>query len=213
MGVIAILFTAAALFWSGYEQAGSSLSLFAERYTQRTIGAMASPMPASWFQSLPAIFVIVFAPVVAAVWIRMAKHGRNPSLGTKMGWGLMFLAIGFLVVAVASRRALANGPVWPSWLVLTYLLHVLGELLISPVGLSSVTKLAPQRLVGQMMGIWFLGASLGNLIAGLFAGEISGDNAAAMPARFFQVVLFAGGVGLILLLCSKPIRRLMPGVE
>ncbi len=213
MGVIAILFVAAALFWSGYEQAGSSLNLFAERYTQRTFGAMASPVPASWFQSLPAIFVIVFAPVVAAVWIRMAKHGRNPSLGTKMGWGLMFLAIGFLVVAFASKRALATGPVWPSWLVFTYLLHVLGELLISPVGLSSVTKLAPQRLVGQMMGIWFLGASLGNLIAGLFAGEVSGDNAAAMPARFFQVVLFAGGVGLILLLCSKRIRRLMPGVE
>ncbi|HTH48574.1 MAG TPA: MFS transporter, partial [Candidatus Limnocylindria bacterium] len=106
-----------------------------------------------------------------------------------------------------------NGPVWPTWLIATYLLHVFGELLLSPVGLSSVTKLAPSRLVGQMMGIWFLGTSLGNLIAGLFAGEVSGDNAAAMPARFLQVVLTAGGTGLLLLLFIKPVRRLMSGVE
>ena len=88
-----------------------------------------------------------------------------------------------------------------------------GELLISPVGLSSVTKLAPPRLVGQMMGIWFLGTSLGNLMAGLFAGEVSGENAAAMPARFLQVVVFSGAVGLVLLLFTKPIRRLMPDID
>jgi POT family proton-dependent oligopeptide transporter len=213
VGVILILFIASALFWSGYEQAGSSLNLFAERYTNRNTPFLTQPMPASWFQSLPAIFVILFAPVVAGIWVWMAKTGRNPSLGAKMGWGLILLAIGFLVVAVASKRALANGPVWPTWLVATYLLHVFGELLISPVGLSSVTKLAPPRLVGQMMGIWFLGTSLGNLMAGLFAGEVSGENAAAMPARFLQVVLFSGSIGLILLLFTKPIRRLMPDVE
>jgi POT family proton-dependent oligopeptide transporter len=213
VGVILILFIASALFWSGYEQAGSSLNLFAERYTERSTPFLSQPMPASWFQSLPALFVIVFAPVVAGIWVWMAKRGRNPALGTKMGWGLILLALGFLVVALASKRALASGPVWPTWLVATYLLHVFGELLISPVGLSSVTKLAPPRLVGQMMGIWFLGTSLGNLMAGLFAGEVSGENAAAMPARFLQVVLFSGSIGLILLLFTKPIRRLMPDVE
>lgn len=213
VGVILILFIASALFWSGYEQAGSSLNLFAERYTQRAVPFLAEPMPASWFQSLPAVFVILFAPVVAGIWVWMAKHERNPSLGTKMGWGLILLAVGFLVVALASRRALASGPVWPTWLVATYLLHVFGELLISPVGLSSVTKLAPPRLVGQMMGIWFLGTSLGNLMAGLFAGEVSGENAAAMPARFLQVVVFSGAVGLVLLLFTKPIRRLMPDID
>ena len=101
----------------------------------------------------------------------------------------------------------------PGWLILTYFLHVLGELLVSPVGLSSVTKLAPARLVGQMMGIWFLGSSLGNLLAGLFAGDVSGDNAAAMPAAFLHVALFASAVGVLLLCCAKPIRRLMPGIQ
>jgi POT family proton-dependent oligopeptide transporter len=125
----------------------------------------------------------------------------------------MLLALGFLVVAIGSKRALAAGQVWPTWLITTYLLHVWGELLLSPVGLSAVTKLAPARLVGQMMGVWFLSVSLGNLIAGLFAGEVSGENAAAMPARFMQVVMFTGVVGVVLLLCAKPIRKLMKGVE
>lgn len=118
------------------------------------------------------------------------------------------LAVGFLVVAIGSKRALTTGPVLPTWLVATYFFHVLGELLVSPVGLSSVTKLAPQRLVGQMMGVWFLATSLGNLLAGIYAGDVSGANVAAMPVGFMQVFYFAGGVGLLLLLCAKPIRNL-----
>jgi POT family proton-dependent oligopeptide transporter len=127
--------------------------------------------------------------------------------------GLLLLAAGFLVLSFASRRAIHDGPVWPTWLVTTYLLHVFGELFLSPVGLSSVTKLAPARLAGQMMGVWFLAVSLGNLLAGLFAAEVTGDNTAAMPARFLQVVMTAGGAGLLLLLCAKPIRKLMSGVK
>ena len=170
-------------------------------------------IPAPWFQAVPALFVIVFAPVVAMVWVALARRGVTPSLPAKFAFGLMLLAVGFAVVAVGSKRALGGGPVWPAWLVATYLFHVLGELLISPVGLSAVTKLAPARLVGQMMGVWFLAVSLGNLLAGLFAGEVSGDNAAAMPARFMQVVMFSGGLGVLLLACAKPIRNLMKGVE
>jgi proton-dependent oligopeptide transporter, POT family len=208
-----LLFVAAALFWAGYEQAGSSLNLFAERHTQLLISAFDWRIPAGWFQSVPAVFVIVFAPVAAAIWMALDRRGRNPSLAVKMSFGLLLLAAGFLVIALAAKRALANGPVWPSWLVLTYLLHVLGELCVSPVGLSSVTKLAPPRLVGQMMGIWFLAASLGNLLAGLFAGEVTGDNTAAMSAKFLQVVAITGGVGLVLLLLNKPVRRWMGGVQ
>lgn len=211
--VVAILFVASALFWAGYEQAGSSLNLFAERYTTRVIESLKLELPAAWFQSVPAFFVIAFAPVVAQVWVLAARRGVSVSLPAKFAFGLMLLALGFLVVASGSKRALADGPVVPTWLVMTYLLHVLGELLISPVGLSAVTKLAPARLVGQMMGVWFLAVSLGNLLAGLFAGEVSGDNAAAMPAGFMQVFYFAGGVGVLLLLCAKPIRNLMKGVE
>ena len=136
-----------------------------------------------------------------------------PSLPAKFAFALMLLAVGFLVVAIGSKRALASGQVWPTWLIATYLFHVWGELLLSPVGLSAVTKLAPARLVGQMMGVWFLAVSLGNLLAGLFAGEVSGDNTAAMPARFMQVVMFSGGIGVLLLLCARPIRNLMKGIQ
>lgn len=209
--VIAILFVASAMFWSGFEQAGSSLNLFAERHTQRVLAGF--EVPAGWFQSLNAAFIILFAPAAAALWIRLSQQGRNPSLTTKVSWGLLLLAAGFLVLTVGSRSAIQNGPVWPTWLITTYLLHTFGELFLSPVGLSSVTKLAPPRLVGQMMGIWFLATSLGNLIAGQFAAEVSGDNTQAMPWRFFQVVLTAGGTGLLVLLFTRPIRRLMEGVR
>jgi len=211
LAVIVVLFLAAALFWSGYEQAGSSLNLFADRFTQRSVGGF--EIPAGWFQSLPAVFVIVFAPVVASLWLRLDARGRNPSLVVKLAGGLLLLAGGFLVLAWGAKRALAQGSVFPTWLVFTYLFHVFGELLLSPVGLSSVTKLAPARLTGQLMGVWFLAASLGNLLAGLFAGEVSGDRAAAMPQRFLQVVLLAGLAGLLLLAAAPRVRRWMGGVE
>lgn len=211
LAVIVLLFLGAAMFWSGYEQAGSSLNLFADRHTARTVAGF--EIPSGWFQSLPALFVILLAPIVASLWLTLTRRGWNPPLIGKFAMGLLLLAAGFLVVMAGSRRALATGPVLPIWLVGTYFLHVCGELLLSPVGLSSVTKLAPARLVGQMMGIWFLASSLGNLLAGLFAGEVSGENAGAMPERFFQVVLTAGGTGLVFLLLARPARRLMPGVQ
>ncbi len=211
--VVAILFIASTLFWAGYEQAGSSLNLFAERYTSRMIQLIQYELPPDWFQAVPALFVIVFAPVAAMLWVALARRGIKPTVPAKFAFALMLLAVGFLVVAIGSKRALASGEVWPTWLITAYLFHVWGELLLSPVGLSAVTKLAPARLVGQMMGVWFLAVSLGNLLAGLFAGEVSGANAAAMPAGFMQVFYFAGGVGLLLLLCAKPIRNLMKGVE
>ena len=205
LGVILILFLAAALFWSGYEQAGSSLNLFADRYTDRKI--LKFEIPTGWFQTLPAVFVILLAPGVAGIWLTLSRRGWNPSLIVKLAWGLIFLALGFLVLVVGSRRALAQGTVWPTWLILTYLLHVLGELLLSPVGLSSVTQLAPSRLAGQMMGVWFLAASLGNLLAGLLAGQVGGTHASAMPTQFLQVAAVVGGAGFLLLWVSRPIRR------
>ncbi len=211
LALIAVLFLASAMFWSGFEQAGSSLNLFAERHTQRMLAGF--EIPTGWFQSLNAGFVILFAPAVAALWLALDRRGIALPLVGKFAAGLLLLAAGFLVVAVASRAALRSGPVWPTWLIATYLLHTWGELLLSPVGLSSVTKLAPARLAGQMMGIWFLATSLGNLLAGLFAGEVSGDNTAAMPLRFLQVVLTAGGAGLLLLLLTRPLSLLVRGIR
>jgi len=213
LGVIALLFLASAMFWSGFEQAGSSLTLFADRHTDRIVPGSSFEIPSGWFQSLNAGFVICFAPGIAALWMTLGRRQVVIPLVAKLALGLVLLAAGFLVVALGARRALQSGPVWPTWLIATYLLHTWGELFLSPVGLSSVTKLAPKRLVGQMMGIWFLATSLGNLIAGLFAGEVSGDNAAAMPARFLQVVATAGGTGLLLLLVSKPIQRMIGKVH
>ena len=209
VGVIAILFVSSALFFSGFEQAGSSLNLFAERYTLRTIGGWEAP--ASWFQMLNPFFVVTLAPVVAGVWMALARRGRDVALGVKFALGLLLLAAGFLVIMVAARRA-AHGQVVPVWLLTTYLLHTVAELCLSPVGLSSVTKLAPARYVGQMMGIWFLAASLGNLVAGLIAGEC-GSGPADMADRFLHVALPAIGLGLLLLALAGLMRKWMAGIK
>jgi POT family proton-dependent oligopeptide transporter len=211
MLVILVLFGASALFWAGFEQAGSSFSLFAERYTVRTIGS--TEIPAGQFQSLNSLMVIGLAPLVAMLWNFLARRNAEPRTATKFAWGLIALALGFVVAALAAKRALATGPVWPTWLISVYLLHTIGELFLSPVGLSTVTKLSPPRLTGLLMGVWFLGASLGNILAGLLAGEVTGESAAQMPERFMQVVATAGIAGLILWACAKPIQRLMMGVK
>ncbi|MCK6371558.1 MAG: peptide MFS transporter [Gammaproteobacteria bacterium] len=209
--VIVILFLGAAMFWSGFEQAGSSLNLFAERYTQRVFGSF--EIPAGWFQSLNALFVFTLAPVFAAMWVSLARRNLNPSTPAKFGLGLILLGAGFLVMMGAAMLVQQGERVLPTWLVMTYLLHTLGELALSPVGLSATTRLAPQRFVGQMMGVWFLGAALGNLIAGLVAGGFSDDAVGQFPALYLQIVLSSTGAGLLLLVFVRPIRRLVGDVE
>jgi MFS family permease len=131
-----------------------------------------NPVPASWFQSLNPIFIVILAPMVASAWPALAKYNCNPPLIIKFAIGLLLLALGFLVIAAGARIVSDHGQVWPTWLIFTYLIHTLGELCLSPVGLSTVSKLSPKKFVGQMMGIWFLSSALGNLIAGLIAGNI-----------------------------------------
>jgi proton-dependent oligopeptide transporter, POT family len=215
--VIVVLFLGSALFWSGYEQAGSSLNLFAERYTDRSIGGHFLGghfvVPAGWFQSLNPAFVILFAPVVAWMWVALAKRHLNPSAPAKFAVGVILMGSGFLVMFAAASFVAQGSKVLPYWLILTYLLHTFGELCLSPVGLSYVTKLAPKRLVGQMMGMWFLSLSLGNLAAGLIAGEFDANNVAAMPGQYLHIVYFAVGLGAVLLLLSRPVKRLMGDVE
>lgn len=209
--VILVLFLASALFWAGFEQVGSSFSIFAERFTLRRF--MGWEIPAGWFQSLNPLMVIGLAPLVAALWVKLAGRDLAPSLAMKVSWSLIMMALGFGVAAWAAHRALNTGPVWPTWLMTVVLIHTLGELFLSPVGLSAVTKLSPPRLTGQMMGIWFLGSALGNILAGLLAGEVTGDATAQMPARFMEVVATTGIAGLLLLVLAKPITRLMPGIR
>ncbi|MBE7494517.1 MAG: peptide MFS transporter [Verrucomicrobiaceae bacterium] len=211
MVLIAMLFATSALFWAGFEQMGSSFNVFAEQHTIRQIGSF--EVPAGWFQSVNPLFIIAFAPLVALLWTSLARRGCAPSLTTKVAWSLLLMAAGFLVAVFAARRALAVQQVWATWLLGIYFLHTMGELFLSPVGLSAVTKLSPPRLTGQMMGIWFLGSSLGNLVAGQLAGEVMGEAMEAMPGAFMQLVWIAGGAGVLLLLLARPLSALMKGVH
>jgi POT family proton-dependent oligopeptide transporter len=209
--VIVVLFLGSVLFWSGYEQAGSSLNLFAERYTDRALGSFV--IPASWFQSLNPAFVIAFAPLVAWVWIALARRRLDPSAPASFAIGVILMGAGFVVMAVAASIVAHGSKVLPTWLIATYLLHTLGELCLSPVGLSYTTKLAPKRLVGQMMGMWFLSLSLGNLAAGLIAGEFDANHIAAMPGQYMHIVYFAVGLGAVLLAISRPVKKLMGDIR
>ncbi|MGX5855323.1 peptide MFS transporter [Dyadobacter jiangsuensis] len=211
VGVLIILFLAIALFWAGYEQAGTSLQIFAERHTQRVIGGW--EVPSSWFQNFQPTFVLIFAPVLASLWISLSSQNRNPSIPVKFAMGLILLGLSFFVMVAASNIAVKGELASPFFLTFTYFLHTIGELCVSPVGLSSYTKLAPKRYVSQLMGIWFVGASLGNLIAGLFAGGFDESNILQMPALFNQVAIITTIFGLILLVFWKPIKGWMGGIH
>jgi len=209
--VIVALFLGISMFWSGFEQAGSSLNLFADRYTRLDFGSIS--IYSSWFQSVNSLFIIVFAPFFAWMWIWLGKRNLHPSTPAKFGLGLILLGVGFSVMIVASKVVASGEQALPTYLLLTYLFHTFGELAISPVGLSATTKLAPRRFLGQMMGIWFVGAALGNLIAGQVAGDFDPDNLAAFPGQYLQIVITAVGAGLIFLVLSKPLRKLMGGIH
>ena len=208
-----LLCLGAAMFWSGFEQAGSALNLFARDLTDRQI--FGTEVTAGSLQSVNAIMIILLAPVVGRVWVRLGA--RNPSMAVKFGLGLLLLGVGFVVMAWASM-SLADGKVGMQWLVATYFFHTVGELCLSPVGLSSMTKLAPGRLVGQMMGAWFMGAAIGNLVAGLvtrFVPETETIEAAIQNGvqLFGSVAAIAAAAGLLFILFSRPIRRMQAGVN
>jgi POT family proton-dependent oligopeptide transporter len=203
---IGAFFLAAALFWAGFEQAGSTLNLFGDRSTTNV--AFGTPFPSSWYQSLNSLFIITFAPVFAWLWLRLGR--REPSTPVKFALGLLGMGAGFAVLVVASQLAARGVQVSPMWLVVTYLLHTCGELCLSPVGLSAMTKLAPARIAGLMMGVWFLGSSVGNFIAG---GMAAFYEAMPLPQLFGSVAAFGAACGIVMLLVSGPIRRLMGTVR
>ncbi len=149
--------------------------------------------------------------MVAGAWIWLARRNANPSIPGKFGLSLLFLAAGFVVMAIAAKLAVGGGKVAPTWLISTYLLHTIGELCLSPVGLSSITKLSPKRLVGQMMGVWFMATSLGNLLAGVMAGEMS--SVAEMSSGFWQIAAGPAVAGIILLFLARTFNRWMGAVR
>ena len=203
--VIFFLFLFSILFWMTYEQAGSSLTLFADRMTRTTLFGW--QYPSSWFQSVPAIFVIIFAPIIGAVWQYL--DDRQPSSPGKFTIGLFFAGIAFVVIAFAATLTV-NGRVSPLWLVLVYFLQTIGELCLSPVGLSTVTKLSPARMVGLMLGVWFLSISIGSYIAGLTTRLFEGNDPSVLTRGFG---IFAGitlVAAVILAILTPLIKRMTP---
>jgi POT family proton-dependent oligopeptide transporter len=212
--VIAVLFVFAAVFWSAFEQAPTSLNLFARDFTERRIGSF--EVPATWFQSVNSFFIIALAPVFAALWTKLGARGRDISSPAKFAMGLAFAGVGFLLMIPAANLVVgSNGAakVAAWWLVGSYFFQTIGELCLSPVGLSSMTKLSPRRYVGQMMGIWFLASAVGNLIGGLVGGHVDPEKLEQMPGLFTVTTASLFGAAVVLGLLSIPIRKMLKKVE
>lgn len=211
VGVIVVLFVFAAIFWAAFEQAPTSLNLFARDFTDRMV--LGWEVPTLWLQSANSFFVITLAPVFAWIWVALARRGVDLSSPTKFAFGLAFAGLGFVVMVIAANRVIAGGggavrvSMW--WLILSYLFQTFGELSLSPVGLSSMTKLAPRRFVGQMMGVWFMAAALGNLIAGLVGGHVNPENLREMPQLFQRTATSLFIATAVLAVLIFPIRRMM----
>jgi POT family proton-dependent oligopeptide transporter len=200
--VITVLFVAAAVFWMAYEQAGSTLNLFAERSTRNSV--LGHGYPASWYQSLPPLYVILFAPAFAALWVWLGI--RNPSSPAKFSIGLLLLGLAFAVMIGAASAAAGGARVSPMWLFVSYFLQVMGELCLSPVGLSAMSKLAPARIAGLVMGVWFLASAVGNYLAGMAASVYE---TMPLPTLFTIVAAIALAAALVLALLIRPIRRML----
>jgi len=205
-GAILVLFIACTIFFATNEQAGSSLNLFAERSTDNRIFGFG--YPASWLQSVNPILIIIFAPVFAWLWVKLDR--REPSSPTKFSLGLLFAGLAFVILVPAALAAAHGARVSPLWLITSYFLETIGELCLSPVGLSAITKLAPQRVAGLMMGMWFLAVAMGNYLAGMTASLYE---SLPLTALFGWVGAFTIGAAVILAFLIKPTVRLMGGVK
>ncbi|MBT5483554.1 MAG: peptide MFS transporter [Gammaproteobacteria bacterium] len=205
-------------FWALFEQAGSSLNLFTDRLVDRTMFGWSVPAPV--FQSLNAMFIVLFAPILAWLWITLAKRNLNPSTPVKFAMGGFLAGLGFLSLVAGMRASGDDGMTAVYFIFLIYWVHTMGELMVSPVGLSAVTKLAPPQAVGMTMGAWFLYSGLSNYLAGVIAsttgaetigGQLS-DTAAAKATYaevYLQVGYIAMGIAIVMLIISPVIKRMM----
>jgi proton-dependent oligopeptide transporter, POT family len=209
--VMVALFVGSAMFWAGYEQMGASFNLFADRYTDRIV--FGYEIPAGVLQGVNPALIIIFAPVLAALWLSLGRRNRDFSAPFKFALGLLFMGAGFLVMYIAALHVISGVKVLPTWLVLTYFLHTLGELCLSPVGLSSMTKLAPPRFVGQVMGLWFLSMALGGNLAGQLSGEYDSSNLLSLPGLFLKIFWWGVIGGGVMLLLTPLLKRLTGAVR
>ena len=202
--VICILFFFSIVFWMAFEQSGSSLTLFADRLTRNSL--FGYQFPSTWFQSVQPVCLLLLAPVFAQLWLRMGY--RQPTRARKFSFGLLFVGLGFAELVYASTLT-GLGHVSPFWLMGLYLLHTIGELCLSPVGLSTVTKLSPGRMVGLMMGIWFLSISIGSFLAGKVATFFDDRSVTALVKLFGFLALAPIGAAILLTVLTPKINRLL----
>ena len=225
MFALLILLAANVVFWMSFEQAGNSLNFFARDHVAAlTLGDW--KMPFEWFQSVNAIFIVILGPVFAWLWVALHNKNANPSIPLKFGMGLTGVGLGFVLLFAGIKGATEDGMV--GWYVLTglYLVHTCAELCVSPVGLSMVTKLAPDRMVGMVMGSWFMSIAIGNYLAGVLSSTAGANIEAAIKANapmldrlhiyenaFWPIVYMACGAGVALMLCSKLLNKIMHGIK
>jgi len=218
--IIVVIFVA--FFWLAFEQAGSSLNVFAQQKTQRVVGGVLGrivpngEIPAAWFQSVGPFFILTLAPLFAMLWNRLGT--RQPTTPVKMTWGLFFLGLGFVIIAAGAWLAGANGLASPFFLIALYFVHTCGELLVSPVGLSFVTKVAPWKIASTMMGVWFLSNFTANLVGGYIAGTVQAVARGEVftllggQADFFLIFVMTSFAACALLLILTPLlNRLIHG--
>ncbi len=215
VSVIFILSFFVVFFWAAFEQAGASLTVFADRQTDRDV--MGWTMPASWFQSVNAVAIVIFAPVFAWLWSQLGKRGLDPSTPVKMSFGFVFLAIGYLIIAFGVKGVDPTTKVSMMWLIGLYLMHTFGELCLSPIGLSAVSKLSPPRFASLMMGVWYLSSAGANKMAGVLssfypeegkdAPVLLGYEITDLHSFFLIFVVMAAVAGGILFLLAKPISK------
>jgi len=210
IAAIFILMFFTIFFWASFEQAGSSLTLFADRSTNRLIPFLNWEFPTSYFQSVNPLLIILLAPLFSSLWIKLSNINKDPSTPVKFILGLVFVSIGFFMMVFASSISEIIGKVNFIWLICVYFFHTVGELCLSPVGLSVVTKLSPVKFASLLMGVWFLSSFFANLTGGIFAGNYD-----TMSHQVFFLIpaLITGGSAIMLMLLIKPLKKLMHGVE
>jgi len=204
IAAIGVFFIAAVLFWAVFEQAGTTLTLFADELTRTEL--LGQPFPSSWFQSVNALFVIALAPVFAWLWVTLGT--RQPAVAVKFVLGLVFLGLSFALM-VPAAQGIVDGKVSPWWLIGVYFLQTLGEMCLSPVGLSTMSKLAPARLTGLVLGVWFLATALGNKLSGTLSAGFSSKDPVALANFFRDQAIVVGVMALVLLALAPWVRHLM----
>ena len=197
--LLSLLFIGAAAFWSGFDQSASSLSIFARDYTDLSVSGYIIPI--GWLQFANPIFVVIFAPIFAGIWMHLAKRNLNPALPIKFALGLVLMAMSFMVMLYAVDLAIVSSPVGMRWLIITYLLQTWGELTLSPVGLAAFSKYSPKKYVGQMFGLWFTASAIGGVLAGLLGGDALGSGLDSISPVFSFMIKYylLIAVGLIVL--------------